>query len=298
MLLCSARIPVVKEFTVPTFVALAIEWIEGSRNYCFDAFTWDSSAEFTRTGKNAELFQVGHFEDQKICAVHFRATDNRSISWTTDFILDYENGILAFQLYRDAPENIDYVHRAFNLPFLVRKIISAGYAASDKGLPVTSEPILIHEEESEGIAQMMLRKIVYDMPIVYISCETDGHCLINPYMVAEKLNGVAHVIFETSRAVSLDLRDKTDGTNPYRGAIEIYYPNGNRRFLPSQLAGTHSKKVYTIVNAVFDHLNQVRVEDRFSWSQLQVNKLRKQLSTTIQKKATRFRNLCHVSGHL
>lgn len=79
MLLCSARIPVVKEFTAPTFVALAIEWIEGSRNYCFDAFTWDGSAEFTRTGKNAELFQVGHFEDQKICAVHFRATDNRSI---------------------------------------------------------------------------------------------------------------------------------------------------------------------------------------------------------------------------
>lgn len=284
MLLCSARIPVVKEFTAPTFVALAIEWIEGSRNYCFDAFTWDGSAEFTRTGKNEELFQVGHFEDQKICAVHFRATDNRSISWTTDFILDYENGILAFQLYRDAPENIDYVHRAFSLPFLVRKIISAGYAASDKGLPVTSEPILIHEEDSEGIAQMMLRKIVYDMPIVYISCETDGHCLINPYMVAEKLNGVAHVIFETSRAVSLDLRDKTDGTNPYRGAIEIYYPNGNRRFLPSQLTGTHSNKVYTIVNAVFEHLNQVRVEDRFSWSQLQVSKLRKQLSTTIQKK--------------
>lgn len=284
MLLCSARIPVIREFTPDAFVSLAIEWITGSRNYNFDSFTWDGSAEFTRIGENRELFQVGLFEKQSICAVHFSAIDNRSINWTTDFILDYANGILAFQLYRDAPAEIDYVHRAFSLPLLVKRIISAGYVASDNGLNVTSTPITIHEEDTDNIAKMMLREVIYNMPVVYMSCESDGHCVVNPYMVAEKLNGVAHVIFETARSISYGLRDKTKGINPYAGAIEIYYPNGNRRIVPSQLSGTHSHKVYTIVNTVFEHLNQLRVEDRFSWSQLQVNKLRNQLSTALQKR--------------
>lgn len=284
MLLCSARIPVSVKLTVDAFVALAVEWITNSRNYNFDSFIWDGSSDYTCIGKKQEVFQVGLFDEQSVCAIHFKAIDNREISWTTDFILDYENCILAFQLYRDAPEDIDYVHPVFSLPFLVKKIISAGYAVSDKGLEITDKPILIHEEDTDNMSKIILRETIYNMPIVYMSCESDGHCVVNPYMVAEKLNGVAHVIFETTRSVSFSLRVKTEGKNPYAGAIEIFYPNGNRKFLPTQLSGTHSHKVYEIVNTVFEHLNQIRVEDKFSWSQLQSNKLRKQLSSTIQKK--------------
>ena len=284
MLLCSSRIPVSEELTVDAFVALAVEWVTSSRNYSFDPFEWDGSTDYTCFGKKQEIFQVGLFDEESICAVHFKAIDNREITWTTDFILDYKNCILAFQLYRDAPEDIDYVHPVFSLPSLVKKIISAGYAASDKGLEVTDRPILVHEEDVDEMAKIILRNVIYNMPVVYMSCESDGHCIVNPYMVAEKLNGVAHVVFETTRSVSFSLRDKTDGNNPYAGAVEIFYSNGSRRFLPTQLSGTHSHKVYTIVNTVFEHLNQLRVEDRFSWSQLQSNKLRKQLSATIQKK--------------
>lgn len=284
MLLCSARIPVSKGFTVHTFVTLAVEWVTDSRNYSFDPFVWDGSPDYTCVGKNQEVFQVGLFEEQSVCAVHFKFVDNRRISWTTDFILDYENYILAFQLYRDASEDIDYVHPVFSLPFLIKKIISAGYVVSDNGLEVTDKPILVHDEDIDNIAKMILREVTYNMPIVYMSCESDGHCVVNPYMVAEKLNGVAHVIFETSRSVSFGLRDKSESNNPYAGAVEIFYPNGSRKFLPSQLSGTHSHKVYTIVNTVFEHLNQLRVEDKFSWSQLQSNKLRKQLSAAIKTK--------------
>lgn len=284
MLLCSSRIPVSKELTVDAFVALAVEWVTNSRNYSFDPFEWDGSADYTCFGKKQEVFQVGLFDEESICAVHFKSIDNREISWTTDFILDHKNCILAFQLYRDAPEDIDYVHPVFSLPSLVKKIISAGYAASDKGLEVTDRPILVHEEDVDAMAKVILRDAIYNMPVVYMSCESDGYCVANPYMVAEKLNGVAHVAFETTRSVSFSLRDKTGGNNPYAGAVEIFYSNGSRKFLPTQLSGTPSHKAYTIINTVFEHLNQLRVEDRFSWSQLQSNKLQKQLSATIQKK--------------
>ena len=264
MLLCSSRIPVSKSCTPAVFVGLAIEWVTDSYNYEFEPFAWDGSPEFTCTGKKGEIFQVGLFEDGSVCAVHFTSTDNRSIKWTTDYILDVENGVLAFQLYRDAPPNIDYVHKAFSLPLLIKKIISSGYSALDNGIEVTSKPILIHDEDIDWVANMILRGTSYSLPVVYMSCETDGHCVVNPYMVAEKLNGVAHVLLETRRSISYELRDKTNSINPYGGAVEIFYSRGNRKFLPSQLTGTHSHKVYSIVNAVFNHLNQLRVEDRFS----------------------------------
>ena len=110
MLLCSSRIPVSGELTADAFVTLAIEWVTNSRNYSFDPFGWDGSPDYTCVGKKQEIFQVGLFDEGAVCAVHFKAVDNREISWTTDFILDCANHILAFQLYRDAPEDVDYVH--------------------------------------------------------------------------------------------------------------------------------------------------------------------------------------------
>lgn len=283
MLLCSSKIPVKSSFSAPVFIDTAIEWILSSKNYSFDFLAWDGKPEFVSIGNNGETFQVGFFDNQSICAVHFSSTDNRSIKWTTDFILDTVNSILAFQLYRDAPADIDFVHPAFSLPFLIRKIISAGYCRLDNGIQVQDKPVLIHDEDADWVAVAMLHKTEYNLPVVYVSCETDGHCKINPYMLAEKLNGVAHVLFETTRSVSYKLREKTDGANPYAGAVEIFYPRGSRKYLPSQLSGTHSRQVYTIVNSVFGHLVQLRVEDKFSWSQLQSNKLRNQLSVTLLK---------------
>lgn len=283
MLLCSSKIPVTTSLSTPAFIELAIEWILNSRNYNFDSLAWDGMPEFICTGNNGEIFQVGLFENQSICAIHFSSTDNRSIKWTTDFIFDTVNNILAFQLYRDAPADIDFIHPAFSLPFLIRKIISSGYCGLDNGIQVQGKPILIHDEDADWVSAAMLHEDEYTLPIVYVSCETDGHCAINPYMLAEKLNGVAHVLFETTRSVSYKLREKTGGANPYAGAIEIFYHRGSRKYLPSQLSGPHSRQVYTIVNSVIGHLVQLRVEDKFSWSQLQANKLRNQLSVTLLK---------------
>lgn len=284
MLLCSSCIPVSETLTAEAFVALAVQWVTNSRNYCFDPFEWDGSSDFKCSGKKQETFRVGLFDGESICAVHFKNTDAHKIDWTTDFVLDLKNHMLGFQLYRDAPQGGDYTQPYFSLPALVKRILSAGYAGSDKGLEVTDQPVFLQEENMEVMARIIRREAVYNMPVVYISCEADGCWAVDPCMVAKKLNGVAHVVAETSRAVSFKLRDQTDGNNPYAGAVEIFYSNGSRRFLPIQLSGSRSQKGYTIVNSVFQHMNQIRVEERFSWSELQAGKLRGELSAITQEK--------------
>ena len=106
MLLCSSKIPVANSFTPTIFIDLAIEWVINSRNYEFEPFMWDGAPDFICAGKKGEVFQVGLFEDESICAIHFTSTDNRSIKWTTDYILDIDAGVLAFQLYRDAKNTV------------------------------------------------------------------------------------------------------------------------------------------------------------------------------------------------
>lgn len=79
MLLCSSKIPVTTSLSTPVFIDLAIEWILSSRNYSFDSLAWDGMPEFICTGNNREIFQIGLFENQSICVIHFSSIDNRSI---------------------------------------------------------------------------------------------------------------------------------------------------------------------------------------------------------------------------
>lgn len=242
MLLCSSKIPVKEVCTKEAFVALAINWVTKSRNYGFPFFTWDGQSEILRKSSNGATFQVVLFEDGVICAVRLCSVDGRLAQWTADFILDTENKILAFQLYREALPDVAHIRREFSLPVLVQDVIAADFARKDENLDITDKPHLLHTEDASWVADIILRKQIYSLPIVYISCEYEGHCVVNPYMLAEKLNGVAHVLYETTRELSFSLKSLTDGKNPYAGAIEIFYPNGKRRILPRQLQGSHSKK--------------------------------------------------------
>ncbi len=284
MLLCSSKISVVDSFTPAVFINLAIEWITNSSNYSFESFSWDGRSDFCIYGNNKEMFQCGLFDNGKICGVHFCSVDNRSIKWTSDFILDCSNHVLAFQLYRDASSDVAYVHRAFSLPKLIRMIISRGCCANDNNLKTDDKPIRICPTDIKWVSDMMLRKTAYDMPIVYMSCLREGYCIINPFKLAEALNGVAHVVYETSCSISLALREKANGVNPYGGAIEIFYPKGNKRLIPSQFDNIEKHNIYFIRNTLLGHMNQLQIEECYLWSHLQAEKLRNQLYATIQKK--------------
>lgn len=283
MLLCSSKLPVNEYLTPEILVELAIDWVMKSYNYKFDELSWDGSQEYTKQGQRGELFQVELFEDQNLCAIHFRCTDNRRVEWTTDYILDSGNRILAFQLYRDASSDAEYVPPHFDLPYLIQKVIDAGYFRSVHGINISDRPLFIYEDNVQIVTDLILRKCIYEIPVVYMSCVTDGHCVVNPYTVAKKLKGVAIVLVETSRDVAFLLREQTNGSNPYGGAIGIFYPKDQRRFLPGELTGTLSAKIATVTHSVFNHLLQTKIEDKYSWSQLQSYKLRQQL--TIAKSA-------------
>ncbi len=283
MLLCSSKLPVNEYLTAEIFVDLAIDWVMNSSNYKFDEITWDGSQEYTKHGQRGEVFQVERFEDKGLCAIHFKSTDKHHVEWTTDYVLDSENSVLAFQLYRDASSDAEYVPPYFDLPRLIQKVIDAGYFRSIHGINISDKPLFIYEDNMEVVKDLILRTKIFELPVVYMSCVTDGHCIVNPYTVAKKLKGVALVLVESSRDIAFALREHTHGNNPYGGAIEVFYPKDQRKFLPGELTGTLSAKISTITHSVYNHLLQTKIEERYSWSQLQSNKLRQQL--TIAKSA-------------
>ncbi len=273
MLICSSKIPVNESLTAEIFIDYATEWVLSGRKYTFPTFVWDGSEDFAAEGEKGELFRVGLFDGGKICAVHFIRYDDRQDKWTADFVLNTEKGVLAFQLYRDASES-EYISRSYSLPNLVRKLISAGFCQSDNGLEICGKPLIITRENISLASELILSRAEYSLPVIYISCVEDGKWAVDGNKLADKLNGIAHVMLESGRDVSRELKYRTDGHNPYMGGAEIFYPKGSRRFPPDQLTG------YTVLSdAVVQHINQLVIEDDYLWSHLLAEKLSRKLTS-------------------
>lgn len=273
MLLCSSKIPVSEDLTAKIFIDYATEWVLSGRKYTFPPFEWDGSEDFTATGDKGELFQAGLFDDGKTCAVHFVRFDDRNDKWTADFVLNMNQGVLAFQLYRDASE-AEYINQAYSLPNLIRQLISAGFCRDDNGLEICDHPIIINRENVSLASDLILGMAEYSMPVIYVSCVADGKWKVDADRLADKLNGIAHVMLEADRIVSRELQYRTEGRNPYVGGVEIFYPKGSRRFLPDQLSS------YSVLSdAVVQHINQLVIEDEYLWSHLHAEKLGRKLSS-------------------
>lgn len=185
MLLCFSKIPVRPKFTVDTFVRLAIDWVLSKRHYRFDPFLWNRETDFIHIGKNKESFQVRLFEDGKVCAVHFISfgkIKKQPVQWTTDFILDTEDCILAFQLYcDDLSGSIEHFPRS--LPGLIESIISSGYCAIDHNIRISGAPISVGDEDTNWIIDLMLHKIKYALPLfIYLSMLYNLILLIRLYL--------------------------------------------------------------------------------------------------------------------
>ena len=255
--------------TTNCFVSLAIDWVLSKRHYRFEPFSWSGEADFICTGKNGESFQVGIFEDGRICAIHFISFTKfkkQPVQWTTDFILDTKENILAFQLYAEG----DIEHFPRNIPSLIESIISSGYCNDDHNIKVSGDPVAIGDDDANWVAEMVLHKVEYALPIVYLTYDAARPHIVDSYKLAKHLNGTAHIVCECTRSISDKLKKLTNNTSPVDGAIEIIYPGGSKRFSAAELVEAGSYVISQIADVVYSA--QIPIEDRFLWDKLQSKK--------------------------
>lgn len=262
MLVFSTNFPLSENVTIQNFVNLAIEWVlSPNSNYCFEPFSWDGSNSFYKKDKTNHVeFNIQHISSKNIVAVRLKNVEP-NIEWISDFVLN--NNILSVQLQRNSTDNLEYIPN-FHIPYLLKMIFEKEWTGNDNNILVTNQPHFITSENSNIITDIINETSKYKLPIVFVSQKPNGDYFVNINFLSKKLAGSAHILAENDITVSKLIQEKTNGKNPYLGAIQIYFPSTyTKRFLPniydSQITPNN------IIKLIHNRKCQMKIDDNFQY---------------------------------
>lgn len=275
MIIFSTKFYVNQELTMEKFIELAFEWVNGSPHYGFNSICWNGEPLYEIETEKQKLSIVQSI-DKKILALRLENRDDENVIWTNDFV--YEEGninnIVLVRLARDAADKESYVSRKFNRPRLMKTILKLGYGAMDNDLPISDHPFHIKEDNLEIAEKIISGKTKYLLPVVYVTKKFIGNsAILDTNELAKDLAGTAHVMVEESTELSSKLKEKTDGLNPFNGAVHIYYTDKvGSRFIPDEFENGNLFRA-KIVNSLCRRLAQVKVEDKYTWGTIRYQNL-------------------------
>lgn len=263
MLVFTTSFPVSSELSVENFIKLAMEWVYNSKsNYNFCPKPWNGSNIFTikDVAGNVEL-SINTIKELNTVAVRLKNPD-KNIEWVSDFILS--NGILSIQLQRNSTDNVNFVPK-FHVPYIIKMILKNGYIGKDNELTISDEPIIITPENIDIISDVILNGSEYALPIVYVSMERLERYFVDIEKISRQLAGIAHVLVESDISISKILQEKTNGLNPYNGAVQIYFPKRfSKRFVPNFYSDIQDLR-FDIINYINNRNLQMKIEDNLQY---------------------------------
>lgn len=274
-------------------IELAFEWINNSPHYGFDSISWSGEDLYEQESKK-QKFSMIQSNDTKILAIRLENIDDDNVLWTNDFV--YEecdvNNILLVRLTRDAVDKESVVTKGYNRPRLMKTILKLGYGAEDNNLFISDQEILITEHNLELAENIICGKRKYLLPIVYVTKRfIDNVTILDTKELAKDLAGTAHVVVEENTEITAELKERTNGANPFNGAVHIYYTDKvGTRIVPDEFSEANAFRL-KIVNSVCRRLSLVKVEDKYTWGTIRYEKLLEKYRQD-QQTSTELENVC------
>ena len=270
MLVYATKFTVTDDLDIVKFIDLATEWVlNPSSNYEFADFSWDGKEEFTVLSKDGKTtFSVFVLIEHDTVAVRLRTTDQNSIEWENLYSL--VGNELYVQLQKHNTNSEVYLTDNFHLPYLIKLLYKYNFVHFDNTTELnTGWPMNISSSLNLEIAKNLMTKKYYaDKPIVYVSIYHNQGAFshaVNTEMLTKQLLGLAYVFAEIDVEASNKLSSLTSYSNPYNGAIQIYYPNGYcRRFLPDAFSSEYKLR-NEIAKAIFDRSLHTKVDEKFTF---------------------------------
>lgn len=275
MITFSTTFYVTKELTKEKLIELAFEWINESPHYGFDNISWSGEDLYEQECEKQKFF-VLQSNDKKILAIRLENIDDDNVLWTNDFVYEERdvNNMLLVRLARDAVNKESIVTRKYNRPRLMKTILKLGYGAEDNNLLISDQETLITEHNLDLAENIICGRTKYLLPIVYVTrCFVDNVTILDTKELAKDLSGTAHVVVEENTEITAELKERTNGTNPFNGAVHIYYSDKvGTRIVPDEFSKANVFRL-KIVNSVCRRLSLVKVEDKYTWGTIRYQKL-------------------------
>ena len=120
----------------------------------------------------------------------------------------------------------------------MKTILKLGYGAEDNNLLISDREIQITKHNLDLAESIIYGRIKYLLPIVYVTkCFVDNVTILDTKELAKDLAGTAHVVVEENTEITAELKERTNGTNPFNGAVHIYYSDKvGTRIVPDEFS--------------------------------------------------------------
>src|SRR5574344_332518 len=206
-------------------------WLtQDSRNYSFNKLPEELPSKnywqekFSSKGDFVECF---YFREEELAALGIELNyTSQNIKWITRVAIKKadQRTISFVSLQRECLQNNINIPRPSS-PLIISKLLKISLNDGDR--EIKSEPHTIDSAEIDKAVNIFTGKVKSKLPILYLSIVSNTH-ILKPENVAREMQGLAHVVKETSCGVYEGLKTKKLPRFPKNGEIALYYPGSSR----------------------------------------------------------------------
>lgn len=269
MLLFSTVLDIEKTLTKDSFIKLVLEWNQGSphESNVIKEINWNGERNI-KYGDEKLWIDIEEYRNKNIIAVRFEKIEEDGVVWDTDYVMNFQEMKMSIRLDRSYLEEALVIDSKFSTPHFITLLIEREYVKKDGLLAVLREPIFIDDTNIQILADIINGKLIYRLPVVYISKTYYDEDPVNVSLLASRLKGVAHVIVQKSNCTNNRLKTLCNDNNEYYGAIGIYFPRqsmGHRRYLYRQETGIDNRLLGKVIQVVIQYSNSQMIETLYTW---------------------------------
>ena len=288
MLLFSTILTITDSLTKDKFIELVIRWNQESphADNIISGIVWNGERNVKFEDSNLSLL-IEEYRNGNIIAARYEKKDDAGVVWNTDYIMNFTTKQMAIRLDRSYFENAVSLNSGFSSPYFISLLIAENYLEKDNGLPISSSPYYVEEDEIGLVADIVNGKR-YRLPVVYVSKTSEDELPVDVKGMAWRLKGVAHVLVQQSNSSNSSIGELCDNKNESDGAIGIYFPTqteSHKSFSYSTYPGSEQHYLERIVNAGISFSNSKIVDSLYTWQGVSHALLRDRLECQKKERA-------------
>lgn len=292
MMLLNTKFSVDDSLTRNEFITMTNNWLKSSAyfNISLDDYNGEDEEFTVESEDSSKKVFIGNYSDVLILQIInsvYKTTDEsvdedddekstyqpESATYTTNYVLRDGNKPHMLHISQEkilTELSLSKRQSRMKLPVLMRDVFWGEYGADDHGIMNDYKSIQLRKSDIELAKKIVTHEIDFDNPIVYVSPNSQtGYYECNADYLAQELMGQAHVVVESSPKVSKDIKDATNGANPFNGAVKIFLPGKKSTTLLPKDRGFNG----TIIDTVRDILVNVGIDDEFNVTKIRQSNL-------------------------
>ena len=267
MILYSTLLDINMALTKDAFIQLVIEWNQGSpyEENIIRGISWNGERN-VRFGDDKLWLEIIEYRNKNIIAIRYEKIADDGAIWDTDYIMNFDEMRMAIRLDRSYLEEAIVTNAEFTTPHFITMLVERGYLKSDGDLEVIKDALEITENNVSLLADVVLGKVKYQLPIVYVSKTFENTDPIAVNWLCSRLKGAAHVLVQKDIHTNNTIRTACNDLNDYNGTIGVYYPNdssGHKRC--TYRKGFEKKTLDRVVGYVLQFGILQRIDKLYTW---------------------------------